>query len=70
MSFEDHVKSLNLENDYEQYKKDGVVSYNLEVAVCEYMVEVEEDMNMFKELKDNGDPSELVSNFLMEEDDE
>ena len=70
MSFEDHVKSLNLENDYEQYKKDGVVSYNLEVAVCEYMVEVEEDMNMFRELNDNGDPSELVSNFLMEEDDE
>ena len=68
MDFKEMIKENNLQNDLDKYKKDNEITYNLECAVAELILN-EGSMDMFKELKDNGDPSELVSNFLMEEND-
>ena len=70
MEFKEMLKEQNLQNDYDKYKKDNnEITYNLECAVAEFMLK-EGNLSMWRELNDNGDPSELVAEFLMEENDE
>jgi Glu-tRNA(Gln) amidotransferase subunit E-like FAD-binding protein len=66
MDFKEMIKENNLQNDLDKYKKDNEITYNLECAVAELILN-EGSMDMFKELKDNGDPSELVAEFLERE---
>ena len=63
MSFEKMLKEKNLKKDYMKYKQEGVVTYNLECAVTEILLD-DGDMNMWLELNNNGEPSELITNYL------
>ena len=63
MSFEEMLKEKNLKKDYMKYKQSGVVTYNLECAVTEILLD-DGDMNMWLELNNNGEPSELITNYL------
>ena len=70
MEFKEMLKEQNLENDLDKYKKDNEITYNLECAVAEFMLN-QGNLSMWRELNDNGDPSELVAEFLEKgEDDE
>jgi len=70
MEFKEMLKEQNLENDLGKYKKDNEITYNLECAVAEFMLN-QGNLSMWRELNDNGDPSELVAEFLEKgEDDE
>ena len=66
MEFKEMLKEQNLQNDYDKYKKDNEITYNLECAVAEFMLN-EGNLSMWRELNDNGDPSELISEFLEKE---
>tara|TARA_R100000687_G_C6328910_1_gene108659 strand:+ start:285 stop:497 length:213 start_codon:yes stop_codon:yes gene_type:complete len=63
MEFKEMLKEQNLENDLDKYKKDNEITYNLECAVAEFMLN-QGNLSMWRELNDNGDPSELVAEFL------
>tara|TARA_R100001082_G_scaffold44580_3_gene23782 strand:+ start:8087 stop:8290 length:204 start_codon:yes stop_codon:yes gene_type:complete len=63
MSFEEMLKEKNLKKDYMKYKQSGVVTYKLECAVTEILLD-DGDMNMWLELNNNGEPSELITNYL------
>ena len=63
MNFKEMLKEQNLQNDYDKYRKDNEITYNLECAVAEFMLN-QGNLSMWRELNDNGDPSELVAEFL------
>tara|TARA_R100000750_G_C2333945_1_gene91314 strand:- start:882 stop:1091 length:210 start_codon:yes stop_codon:yes gene_type:complete len=69
MDFKEMLKEQNLENDFDIFRKTNEITYKLECGVAEFMLK-EGNLSMFRELNDNGDPRELVSNFLMGENDE
>ena len=70
MGFQEVLKEQNLGNDFSQWQRDGTISHNLSYAVAEFMLK-EGNLSMWRELNDNGDPSELISEFLdKEENDE
>jgi hypothetical protein len=69
MEFKEMLKEQNLDNDFDRFRKTNEITYNLECAVAEFMLN-QGNLSMWRELNDNGDPSELVAEFLMEEDDE
>ena len=64
--FKEMLEEQNLQNDYDKYKRDGEITYNLECAVAELILN-EGSMDMGLELNSNGDPSEKVAEFLEKE---
>ena len=70
MEFKEMLKEQNLDNDFNRFIKTNEITYNLECAVAEFMLN-QGNLSMWRELNDNGDPSELVAEFLEKgEDDE
>jgi|TARA_R100000093_G_C1935951_1_gene70343 hypothetical protein len=67
--FKEMLEEQNLQNDYDKYKRDGEITYNLECAVAELILN-QGSMDMWRELNDNGDPSEKVAEFLEREGDD
>ena len=66
MDFKQMIKENNLQNDLDKYRKDNEITYNLECAVAELILN-EGRMDMWLELNSNGDPSEKVAEFLERE---
>ena len=66
MDFKEMIKENNLQNDLDKYKKDNEITYNLECAVAELILN-QGSMDMWLELNSNGDPSEKVAEFLERE---
>jgi hypothetical protein len=64
--FKEMLEEQNLQNDYDKYKRDGEITYNLECAVAELILN-QGSMDMWLELNSNGDPSEKVAEFLERE---
>ena len=69
MNFKEMIKENNLQNDLDKYRKDNEITYNLECAVAELILN-EGSMDMWLELNSNGDPSEKVAEFLEREEDD
>jgi len=69
MNFKEMIKENNLQNDLDRYRKDNEITYNLECAVAELILN-EGSMDMWLELNSNGDPSEKVAEFLEREEDD
>ena len=66
MDFKQMIKENNLQNDLDKYRKDNEITYNLECAVAELILN-QGSMDMWLELNSNGDPSEKVAEFLEKE---
>mgnify|MGYP003133700626 FL=1 len=66
MDFKQMIKENNLQNDLDKYRKDNEITYNLECAVAELILN-EGRMDMWLELNSNGDPGEKVAEFLERE---
>jgi|TARA_R110000744_G_scaffold52886_8_gene113180 hypothetical protein len=66
MNFKEMIKENNLQNDLDKYRKDNEITYNLECAVAELILN-QGSMDMWLELNSNGDPSEKVAEFLERE---